>query len=66
MDSEKMLDAVASERGENWRVWFAWHPVWLDLEHRFVWLRYVWRRDFELGWGVSIHQRRLFPGNSGE
>ncbi len=59
MTADDIIEKAAVEQGEEWRLWFAWRPVWLDLDHRPTWLRWVWRRDIELGWGVSVHQRRL-------
>lgn len=57
--TDDLLGRIATEQGEGWRMWFAWRPVWLDQDHRPTWFRWVWRRDFELGWGCSVHQRRL-------
>lgn len=59
MTNDEIVDMCATDQGDQWRHWYAWRPVWLDQEHRPTWLRWVWRRDVELGWGCSAHQRRL-------
>lgn len=28
----------------DWDAWFAWRPVYLSHEKRWVWLRTIWRR----------------------
>lgn len=57
MTREEINDMMASGQGEQWRKWFAWRPVQLDTGE-WVWWETIERRDFELGWGCSRHQKR--------
>jgi hypothetical protein len=62
MTTEEIYDQRAAEQGEEWRRWFAWHPAIITEgaeTGRWVWLKHIYRRDFELGWGCSHHQRAL-------
>jgi hypothetical protein len=62
MTFDDAKDDLASKQGEHWHGWFAWHPALItdgEGAGSWVWLRHVDRRDFEIGWGCSHHQKRL-------
>jgi len=64
MTHDEIYDQCAAEQNEVWRRWFAWHPSIITEGKRagsIVWLTHIERRDFELGWGCSHHQRRMTP-----
>lgn len=64
MSFRDIEDELARRDGVEWRRWFAWHPALItegDAAGRWVWLRAIERRDFEIGWGCSHHQKRLLP-----
>lgn len=34
----------------NWKKWFAWYPVFVELESTTVWLETIWRKDKHPDW----------------
>lgn len=34
----------------EWRKWFAWRPVRLNYKGKWVWLEFVYRKPYWVGW----------------
>lgn len=52
--------SVHRKRAE-WKIWFAWHPVYFSEAEKYIWLEFIERRKFWVtlwseGWWASEYK----------